>query len=392
MPRIALISSTFPDYQKCGIGIYAGYLSKALAQQGHDVHVVTSAIPEIRPTFEKVTVHKIMESWNPTDVPRLMKLFHEIRPEIIHINHPTAIAGGKPKLLVNLLPEINKAIWKLPVMTTLHEFPNISLLGKIKDLPLILGSDIVTVTNKFYKKSVANFVGRSQAEKIHVVDIGIILDERFQPAERETQRQKYDLKPQDKVLGFVGFLTPPKGFHNLIDAAAPLLRADRHLKILALSSWNLSEPSYRQKVLDRIEDERISSQVIFTGFLEDRELWDSLSAIDLCVFPFDHPVEHRSSGPLRQVIFRGLPTVVYAEDINYDEFGFKHGENIWFTKLKNTEQLRHDILKLLDDATLRNRISNGTRTLRHEFSFDTVSNAMSRLYSQLLARRRPSLV
>jgi glycosyltransferase involved in cell wall biosynthesis len=387
VPRIAYITSTFPDYKKCGIGIYAGYLTEALAGQGHDVHVVTSSIPEIHPTFGKVTVHKIMPNWNLFDLQKLIQLFYQIRPEIIHINHPTAIAAAKSKVLVNLLPEINRSLWKLPLVTTIHEFPGVSLLGKIKILPMMLSSDVVTVTNQRYKEKMLQFLPNNYARRIQVVDIGAILKPNLPDSNKQEQKQRWDLKPDDKVIGFVGFITPPKGFHNLITAMIPLLQADPKLKLLALSSWNLSKPAYRQKILDQIQAAGVSHQVIFTGFLEDDDLWAAMSAIDLCVFAFDYPVEDRSSGPLRQVLYKGLPTIVYAEDINYSEFGLKHGENIWFTPLKDVDALRRDIQYLLKSPELRNRISQGALTLKSELSFDAISNTFSRIYSELLMKR-----
>ena len=391
MPRIAYISSTFPDYKKCGTGIYASYICQALAQQGHDVHVVTSAIPEIRPTFGKVTVHKIMESWNPLDLPKLVQLFQRIRPEVIHINHPTAIAAQKSKILINMLPDANRAFWKLPLLTTLHEFIHVTLMGKAKLFPLIYSSDLLTVTNQRSHEAVCKILPAPQQAKVRVVNIGSMLNEsrlseNLSKNQRREAREKWGLVADDKVVGFVGFLTPPKGFHNLVTALAPLLRKNPKIKVLALSSWNMSSPVYRKKILDQIEFEKISGQVIFSGYLEDDGVWESLPAIDLCVFPFDEPVEDRSSGPLRQALFRGIPTVVYADDLGYSEFGFKHGENIWFTPMTNTNSLRTDVEKLLNDDLLRSKIADGTSDLRVQFSNDTVSNSFSRLYAEMLAK------
>jgi len=155
--RIAYISSTFPNFNGCGIGSYAGYLTKALAQEGHDIHVITTDIPEILAQFGGVKIHKIIKNWSIGEVPQLSKIFNQIRPDILHINHPTSIAGKKSRVLVNLLPELNKLLWKLPVVTTIHEFKNVSLLGKIKLIPLIWGSDAVTATNDLYAREIRKF-------------------------------------------------------------------------------------------------------------------------------------------------------------------------------------------------------------------------------------------
>jgi glycosyltransferase involved in cell wall biosynthesis len=391
VPRIAFISSTFPDYQGCGTGIYAGYLTAALAQQGHEVHVITSARPEIRATYGKVTVHKVMEHWGLTEIPKLMQVFFQIKPDLIHINHPTAIAGAKTSLLVNLLPEVNRHLWKLPVITTLHEFHNVSVLGKIKVMPLLFASDVITVTNRRYQERVTKYLPAGMWPKVEVVNIGSQFRSDLPIADKNEQRAKWNLAPDDLVFGFAGFITPPKGFHNLIEAVAPLIKDNPKIKVLALSSWNLSSASYRQKILDMIESAGIVSNVIFTGYLKDEDMWAGLSAVDVCVFPFDFPVEERSSGPLRQVLHRGMPVIVFAEDLGYSEFGLKHGENIWFSPHQDIGRLRQDMLKMINDRALKEKLSSGAKDLKDEFSFDAVSNSMSRLYSQLLSKPQRNL-
>ncbi len=386
MPRIAFLTSTFPEYKKCGTGIYAAYLTKALSEQGHEVHVVTSAIPEIKASFGRIEIHKVMQTWNPTDLPRLFQALALIKPDIIHINHPTSIAAQKSKILVNLIPEIMRNTTGIPVVTTLHEFNKVSLLGKAKLLPMALSSTAVTVTNDRYDFALKKILPNRFHNKIHIVNIGTMFNENLPIADPNAERQKWDLNPSDKIIGFLGFLTPPKGFHNLVDACIPLLKENPHYKVFAISSWNMSNPSYRQSILDKIEKNGLQSQFIFTGYLSDEEMWNALSAVDVCVFPFEYSVEDRSSGPLRQALFHGRPTIVYADSLDYTEFGFKHGENVWFTKLGDVKQLQADIIRLLENEPLRKTLSEGAKGLRKVFSFDTVSNDFSRLYSKLLNR------
>jgi glycosyltransferase involved in cell wall biosynthesis len=383
MARVAFISSTFPDYKNCGVGIYAGYLTRALADQGHDIHVITSAIPEINPTHGKVTIHKILKSWQPTELFKLVELFHRIKPDILHINHPTTIAAGKSKVLVNVLPEINRSLWRLPCITTLHEFGRVSMLGKIKMLPMLTGSDVITVTSEFYKNAIQKFAPKISSGKIQILNVGSMFNNRWLLGDKLEQRKRWDLNPQDKVVGFMGFITPPKGFHNLIEALIPLLKKDSRVKVLAISSWNQTSPSYRQKILDMIQKEKIVSQVVFTGFLKDEEMWEALSAVDVCAFPFDYPIEERSSGPLRQAIDRYLPTITFAKNLEYNEFGFQHGKNIWFSPFKDLKKFGEDAEILLNDEVLQKTLSEGAKNLRQVFSFDAVSNQLSRIYSSL---------
>lgn len=384
MARIAYITSTYPDYEKCGTGIYAGYLTQALAQQGHEIHIITTAIPEIKNTFGKIQIHKIMKSWNPTDLPRFFQTMAQIQPDLVHINHPTSIAAAKSKVLVNLLPGLIKGTWQIPVVTTIHEFNNLSLLGRLKIMPMLLASEAITVTNEAYKKSLMEHIPEGLHHRINVIDIGALFAPNLQISSGSKEREKWGLKPTDKVIGFVGFITPPKGFHNLIESAGPLLKSHPEYKILALSSWNQSNPAYRQKILDLIDKHGITNQVIHTGYLDDQSLWEALSAVDLAAFPFDFPVEERSSATLRQVLYHGRPTIVWANNIDYQEHGLRHGKNIWLSPHKNSGELRKNIQFLMEDEPTRKLLAEGTTVFKDELGFDRISNEFSRLYTQLL--------
>jgi glycosyltransferase involved in cell wall biosynthesis len=206
--RIAYISSTFPDFDGCGTGIYAGYLTQALSGLNHDIHVITSAREEIKNTHARVTMHKVMTDWGLSQAPRMIQTLMQIRPQIIHLNHPTVIAGAKSKFLVNLLPEICATMMKVPFVTTLHEFGQVSRLGKIKLQPLLWGSDAITVTNKYYKNLIEKSLPDSMSKKIEIVDVGtnfsdVIIKKANLPSKSEL-KEKWGFKNEDCVLGFFG--------------------------------------------------------------------------------------------------------------------------------------------------------------------------------------------
>lgn len=387
MARVLYITSTFPDYSKCGTGIYAGYLTRGLSQQGHEIHVLTTSHPDIKASLGKLTIHKTMSTWTFKDTPAFAKVMHMVNPQIVHINHPTALAAGKSQLFVNLIPSIIKSTWGTPIVTTLHEFLNNSTLGKLKVLPLVFGSNAVTVTNRRYKEDLSRFVPPGFSERIKVINIGSQFDESRPYGDPVQMRERWKIQSTDLVIGFVGFITPPKGFENLVASVIPLMREDPRIKVLALSSWNLSTPAYRHKIQSLIDESGFGERFIFSGYLKDEELWDSLSALDLVALPFNDPVEDRSSGPLRQVLFRGLPVLTFSKDQNYSEFGFEHGKNIWFSKHQDLRGLQTDIKMLLMDSSLRKRLSEGAIGLKSTLSFDHISNEFSRLYAQILEHR-----
>ncbi len=394
--KIAYITSTFPKYTGCDIGNYAGFLTKALSELNHDVHVITSALPEIENTFGRVTMHKIMQNWGMLEAPRLMQTLMTLKPDIIHLNHPTAIDGANSKFLVNLIPEMAKAILRCPWVTTLHGFENASPLEKFKILPLLMGSDVVTVTNRFYKQQLKKFMPGADDSKVEIVDVGSHFSgtDDFSFGTKLKVRAHWGLRPDDKVLGFFGFITPPKGFHNLIEIFAKVCKDDPSMKLLALTSWNLTKPDYKHRLLSRIEELGIRDRVIFSGFLPDADLWRALSSIDLCVFPFEQPIEQKSSGVLRQALYKSLPVLTYALDVHYSEHGLNNTKNILLSEFGDEAQmiakikmfftqqaLAHDNEDVIDSAEI---LRQGALALRPRLSFEHVANEMSRIYSKVL--------
>src|ERR1700683_1647140 len=117
MARIAFVTGTFPEHWDCPGAIYSQALASALTQQGHELHIITSAREDILPIYKKTHVHKIMSSWRPFEIYKIISLFKSINPEIMHILFPTQFSTGPTKLLLPLLPETNRLLWKIPCVT-----------------------------------------------------------------------------------------------------------------------------------------------------------------------------------------------------------------------------------------------------------------------------------
>jgi len=66
--RIALVSREYPPFFGGGIGTYARHIAPALAERGHDVHVVTQSYDETHPRIEthgRLTVHRVPAPGDP---------------------------------------------------------------------------------------------------------------------------------------------------------------------------------------------------------------------------------------------------------------------------------------------------------------------------------------
>jgi len=381
MPRIAIVSSVFPDYPKGYISTYAGQLSHALTQQGHDIHIITSAIPDIVPTFKKVNVHKIVKSWSLMDLRNLTPLFQQIRPDIIHILHPTDLAKSPTSFFVQGLIETNKLLWKRPCLTTLFNYGELSWFEKIKLAPILVQSDEITVSQSAIKEEILRF-WKHVGSKTHVINIGAREEAIWESS--PDQRTKWDVKNEDIVICFLEELSEDSGFQPFIEAVTPLLRKKENLKILVPTGWK--QPTFRYKMIKKIERQNILNRFIFTGQLNKKALWSAKQASDLFVFLSQKPMSSNFSPRIIESLHSQCPILTWDKNLKYDEFGVQNGQNIWISPFGNIEVLRNDLELLMASPRLRKTLTTNCAAFRQTFSFDAISNEFSRCYSRLLGQ------
>lgn len=167
--KIAFLTSTFPQME-FESARFAEQLVQSLAGLTHDVHVVTTASEEIVNTYPRATVHKIIQKWGLTDMPRLFFLLNQLRPDIIHLHHPSELCDSPLKLLPYALIEMNKTMGQSRIITTLHDFKKRSWITKKLYLSLVAGSSLVTVPNEAEKNAIAKILPEAE-KKIEVVDL-----------------------------------------------------------------------------------------------------------------------------------------------------------------------------------------------------------------------------
>ena len=114
-------------------------------------------------------------------------------------------------------------------------------------------------------------------DKIVVISNGIDLE--MFSRNVQVNRDKYAL-PWEKIVLFVGRMVYEKGPHILIEAAYRALKVNNSLKFVLVGDGPMREPLMR-----RVYELGIAHKVLFTGFIDDRELIGLYQLADVCVFP-----------------------------------------------------------------------------------------------------------
>lgn len=128
--RVLLVSHRYPPHHTAGTEVYTEGLACALAQRGHEVHVLCTHkdvgrtdLQVRRREQDGVTVHTLVqnlfyrsfqETWShPRVEKRFEELLAEVRPEIVHIQHLLYLSAGLPEMA---------AAAGARVLATLHDF------------------------------------------------------------------------------------------------------------------------------------------------------------------------------------------------------------------------------------------------------------------------------
>ena len=135
--------------------------------------------------------------------------------------------------------------------------------------------------------------------------------------DRKSIRQRY-VMPHEKLVLFVGRLTPQKGVEYLIQAVPYILHRHPDAKFVIVGEGWLRDSLEHQALSIRLPE-----KIFFTGFLSERELMEIIVCADMLVLPSIYE-------PFGIVALEGLaagtPVVAsntdgLAEIIRHDELG-----------------------------------------------------------------------
>lgn len=398
--RIGLITGEFPPMQG-GVGAFSERLAEAMAELGHEVHVVTHR--EARPDLvdgeryrltqlrEPVDagwglLHPVSRRWGWSDVARVAQVAIRYDLDVLNIQYQAAAYNMRN-------PAINLAPWRLKglaaTVITYHDlrvpylFPK---AGRLRGYVVRLAakkSHGVIVTNAGDRETVEQWVlGTTQVTEIPIGS-NIKVHEAT-PQALSAARRQLGVRDGAFVLGYFGFLNASKGADLLVQALEQLDK-DVHLVFIggrAGSSDRENNERFVERVDQETEQRGLGQRVHATGFLPDRETSHYLQAADLIVLPYRDGASLRR-GTLMAALAHGRPVVSTAPETPVTQLS--HGENIWLAERDDAEALAAAIGNVRQDDALRARLASGARRLSGAFSWEGIASRTVAFYEALEA-------
>ena len=422
MARVAFLIERLPPHAD-PIGQMAYGLILQLAEQQHEIQIYSTyrERDDLPPPHPRIEILRPLRKWNWLEVPRLLAMMLDFKPEILHVIDPHAES----------LEGYTNALRAIPGLIPLMNHPKLALsffdvhAPRIEKLKfLIEAANLITVTNRAQLQTILKTAW--QTDQVSKQSIG----RRVGPQTVDADSSTTEIPSQLRLL--------PSAAHRAIDR--PRTIDEMGLGVRDTISFNETSPLERflhnhrdfiflpgdldlhedlEKLLPlfvRILQRFESSALIFgggwgsIGSMRRRSLMSSIeeSGVGARVFitgPLDASAELRCFSACRYASFVSLPdgTLAFTQALQRgllgeavlvlnktqaerDALPWKHGENamIASNQIQDWEPL---FVELLTSDEKLTAIHLALKDFAREQTLDQPGNIMSRWYNEILMPR-----
>ncbi|PLS01765.1 glycosyltransferase family 4 protein [Neobacillus cucumis] len=286
--KILILSWEYPPNIVGGLSRHVFGLSSQLAEQGHEVHVLTAGKNDL-PPFEDmngVTVHRV-KPINEYDDHFLnwiagLNLAMAFKAEQLAMGEDFDIIHAHDWLVGAAAITLRERLG-IPLLTTIHAtehgrnngiYTEIQQFIHEKEQQLILESDQLIVCSDYMKDEIKK-VFTSADEKVAVIPNGIEplrVDHKIEDIFPDLNGKKY--------IFSIGRIVEEKGFETIIEAAAIAKVKNRDLCFVIAGKGPMLR-TYQKQVTERGLDKQVS----FIGYVSDEQRNVLIQGCELAVIP-----------------------------------------------------------------------------------------------------------
>jgi D-inositol-3-phosphate glycosyltransferase len=231
------------------------------------------------------------------------------------------------------------------------------------------------------------FLYRANASKLVVIPPGVDVSH-FYPIPADEAKMYVGLKPEDRMVLYVGRIEPLKGLDTLIQAMSSLELSDHdrvHLAIIggdpAASPREMSAEMARlQKLCD---DLSVGQTVVFLGKRDQDKLPYYYSAAELVVMP-----SHYESFGMVALEAMACGTPVIASEVGGLAYLVKDGETGFTIPDQEPDMLCEKISWLLNDRELHATMSQQAVEYAQDYAWEKIARQIVDVYKGLITSRQ----
>ena len=396
--RVFQVTNDFPPLIG-GMAAHAWELSKALAQLGHDVEVLTgSRVKHSRTRFattqvrrsEGVTVHQIgfplifrryQRRWIRYAVERYLTKASTTRaPGVIHLHEHL-----RP-LEFDRRAELWPLVWTNHSSMFLRDFEDPQRHGVLREV--IDRCDWITAPSYELLKKTSSL--SQHPERVAYIPNGVDID-RFRPCEarRErvliTDRGRVQLSRDDVVVLCARRFVPKNGVHLFVDALEKVLPWLTRVPVTVFAGNSRGQPSeYECRLLERIRQLSRCWPCYLLGEVPNEEMPSLYGVTDVAVLP---SLQEATSITGLEAMASALPIV--GSDAGGIPEIVEHGRSGLLFRRGDADSLAEALGRLIRDRAMREHMgSEGRRRAEVDFSWGRVAVRFVEGYNSTMDRKR----
>ena len=376
--RIALFSEVYWPMVS-GVGVTLLRLTRALEERGHQVRVYTANYPLAKGQVDRPEVHRSpsVPLFLYPDVqwafPRLRDVMDDaaqFRPDVVHVATEFALGITGLKVARKL---------RVPLIASAHTDYDQYAARYGVDWAVRAGWRYL---RWFYAQGHRVLCpSRIYEEHLHsrgVTNTGVwsrgVDTNCFHPRFRsEAYRRTLGVQPGDLLVTYIGRIAREKNLGLLLEAW-DLLAPDRGSAKLSLVGRGPLEVDIRRREIPGVH---------VAGLMDGRALSAAYASADIFAFP---SATETFGNSLLEAMGSGLPSLVAAAG-GVLEFS-QHGGNAWLVAPNSVSAIAGGLRRLLEDAALRRRLSEGALRTAHERGWDEVYDQLIADYQDAIDNRR----
>jgi glycosyltransferase involved in cell wall biosynthesis len=396
--RILQISSEYPPQKIFGLGRYVSDLSRELAAQGHDVHVLTNSIGGAAPDLVDRGVHIHRVEFPPPPMPPTQAA--PVMAFNLHLQQRASALGAKglgdPELVIShdwLTAIAGHRISRrlgLPHVWTVHDTVYGKRFGAIKEVEDRVShaielwatreADLILVNSAAIGDEIAKVHGavRDRVELLHPgLDFGEC--DSSQEESRLRMFRSTLATPEERLITFTGRLDLEKGIDTLVNGFS-ILKAKLPNVRLAIAGRGV----LRQTIEDHVKKLNLERSVTLCGYLEGQVLRSFYRVSDVHVCP-----SHYEPFGLVALEAMAAGTPVVVSDTGGLKDIVSSGKVGRRFPSRDANALAETLFELVNNPTLRNRVGQaGNKHVREKFGWPGLARKAVALYEHALEQKK----
>jgi glycosyltransferase involved in cell wall biosynthesis len=298
----------------------------------------------------------------------IIKLIKKIKPDIVHLNSSKIGALGA---IAAKLCGVKKIIYTVHglVLNEPLSRPKKTFYWFSEWLSGFFKTHFICVS-EYDKISLLKY-HLAPAQKVSVIYNGIDFDN-SDALDKKTSREKlaaYHVNQQDFLIGAIANLYPTKGLIYLIESAAKICKNFPFAKFIIIG-----EGRERKKLSQFIAYYQLENRVILAGEIPNAKNY--LSAFDIFVLP---SVKEGLAYTLIEALGAGLPIITTIVGGNPEIIINKTTGLL--IPARNPELLAENIINLMGDESLRQRLGAAAKASAQKFSLAKMLTATQKIYN-----------